>query len=1312
MTCVLCVPGYYLNSENKCVNLIDYIQIIPNCIEQKFSIGNIEFYIDYYNSENIDIYLDYSSRNYFYDYNYYNEIVNNIINPINTNCTICQEGYFMNKRLECEILSLDKCTLNYIQIANNSFDFINDCNEICANNNFPSIFLKFKIYSLDFDEETYKDLNDLNNYKSLYEITQIRDSYPDLGDETKNLISNIPFCYNISNEELKNKFGTCQRVIFNPINKSYQCLKCINGYEYNYEKQKCILIEYEPHEPQLYFPCPVENLGTNSSPIYSCESCGSDGWSYRYKTLITFEDGIKRCIFIPFIPLIGDCHEATVNFSYFYPLYNCTSCRNSDYLPFYSKYYQTHICQYVYGKVLKRKNITLNIFEKETSILANNGVCQSNYFTPDGENCYKCDNENVGMPGCNGECSFSPTRNYSILCQNGCKEGYLEVFPGVCEPCKGFDEGCIECYYNRSYYNSLEDFPGSIQCSSCEKGYVLSVQGKCIKCSTLINRCEECERVQDNFFFDYKCTKCPENYIFNSLFCERCLITGIIINDKCVMCYDSSKGGVDHCKYCLKNKEEKEALCKECFSEYILLISNNTCLFRESNDELKHFDSCLELKLEDGKYVCSRCKPKYSLLEIDNELKCTYTPTLFDSNFMRHYYDHNYYDVFGQNKQVFNTFVKNDYNYRPSIYLPCKESINLGTTENPLYSCSKCYNVFDNEKYDYFIYSDFINPSDYYLSNAAEIHSDNIYFSDFDKYFPTKIKSQIFNNSYCIQQNEDLINCTEATHTFSNGTEIYNCTKCFRGNVLFLKGNISNIINLYYCKYNGIYEDDDINDTKNETNLEITNETYLEVTNETNPELTNEINPGKTNETNPELTNETFPGKTNETNPELTNETFPGKTNETNPELTNEINHGKTNETNPELTNETNPELTNETFLEKTNETNPETEKESTNEKNNGEQNLIEHCLTYAPNNIYICLSCESNYEVNQFTGSCVEKTEFVPSVTWKDLFQLNMNSQKTINGRVIKGPSFTLRGITSSQINEGYAFIVYLIFRIRIGLRNLEETIKVPAICENSKEIEENDNDVNIVDYNCIGNQTIDDNLELVRIEGENTNNLIINNPDKTSSEYTTESLPNIFIIKNNNLENNIYRTSPINFYLQGTLKERDDLTNIKNISMNMNEINDKAICDFYKDDTTSTNFTCSLEINNNTQTTNLTFKDNEVTIGDKFIYLNSLNKIQFAYSNLGQSESSDSIDTGNKNETNSQRSYINRKKSSDHNTIIISVSIVAGVVVIGGLLVIWLYISKIKKAKTLNPESISQGIKASTNVDETGVTNINMIK
>ena len=79
------------------------------------------------------------------------------------------------------------------------------------------------------------------------------------------------------------------------------------------------------------------------------------------------------------------------------------------------------------------------------------GNCKKNYFTPDGKKCYKCDNKNVGMPGCKGECSFSLYRNNAILCESQCKDGYIESSPGICETCGKINEGCLDCHYENNY---------------------------------------------------------------------------------------------------------------------------------------------------------------------------------------------------------------------------------------------------------------------------------------------------------------------------------------------------------------------------------------------------------------------------------------------------------------------------------------------------------------------------------------------------------------------------------------------------------------------------------------------------------------------------------------------------------------------------------------------------------------------------------------------------------------------------------------------------------------------------------------------
>ena len=111
-----------------------------------------------------------------------------------------------------------------------------------------------------------------------------------------------------------------------------------------------------------------------------------------------------------------------------------------------------------------------------------------------------------------------------------------------------------------------------------------------------------------------------------------------IVNNKCIYCEEVKNGGIKNCKYCQENEKGDGIICKQCYQEYILFSGNNTCLERNNNKELEKFDSCLELESEEGKLICSRCKPSFSLVKIGNELKCIYTPTLYDSNFKDYYF--------------------------------------------------------------------------------------------------------------------------------------------------------------------------------------------------------------------------------------------------------------------------------------------------------------------------------------------------------------------------------------------------------------------------------------------------------------------------------------------------------------------------------------------------------------------------------------------------------------------------------------------------------------------------------------------------
>ena len=187
------------------------------------------------------------------------------------------------------------------------------------------------------------------------------------------------------------------------------------------------------------------------------------------------------------------------------------------------------LSQGIFDEIITEKEIPLEAFEGIENIDASNeGKCQNNYFTPDGKKCYKCNNPQIGMPGCKGSCNFSLKRNNIIKCEDGCEKGYIEISEGICESCNYQTQGCSECHYEDNY---PADFLGlkrkkNFVCDKCDMGYVKE-NNYCLKCEDLgLGRCEECqvENKNDSYndWYDYKCIKCNKYSVLTDGICLGC----------------------------------------------------------------------------------------------------------------------------------------------------------------------------------------------------------------------------------------------------------------------------------------------------------------------------------------------------------------------------------------------------------------------------------------------------------------------------------------------------------------------------------------------------------------------------------------------------------------------------------------------------------------------------------------------------------------------------------------------------------------------------------------------------------------------
>ena len=245
------------------------------------------------------------------------------------------------------------------------------------------------------------------------------------------------------------------------------------------------------------------------------------------------------------------------------------------------------------------------------------------------------------------------------------------------------------------------------------------------------------------------------------------------------------------------------------------------------------------------------------------------------------------------------------------------------------------------------------------------------------------------------------------------------------------------------------------------------------------------------------------------------------------------------------------------------------------------------------------------------------------------------MNGEKKINNQYIHGPSLRMVGITSSQINTRHAFLIYLTFKIKVSTRYLEDNgeLRIPAICEVVEGVEETSNDVNLVEYECIGNSTEDknwDNYQLNNIEEDNNGNALkksnlnemvadmkekgtFQNIAKTTSDFTYEDLIKIVIFQMKEKIDSIKATDfKFNFKIEGTLnKDIISETITLKREFDLAEVDTKANCEFTIRTDLTADLSCNFDVNNHKDIKTFSFKTAQVNTEDNEIYLSKLNDI-----------------------------------------------------------------------------------------------------
>ena len=648
---------------------------------------------------------------------------------------------YLNYNGNCVDIQKEDCSL--VSIINDFPDKYLICREFCSlyKNIYTQITYtkneKSEILDLDYflSDYYYRYSNYIRQYNKLYYyngkiLENIDDNLKPIFANNKNKL-----CVTLRDN---GDYENCYRVQYDDNTKNYKCARCYSDYDYILDQKanKCI---YKWDSPNYYddYNCLLENIGTKENPIYSCTKCYNNDY-----LLVTANNDIKYCIYKPNEDnSIEHCTEANADTTYKDAVYNCTNC-SLNFIPYYSKFFERQVCQGIFDEIITEKDIPLEAFEGIESIDASKqGTCEKNYFTPDGKKCYKCNNPQVGIPGCKGACNFSLKRNNILKCEDGCEEGYVETSEGICESCSSRTSGCLECHYEYDYpsdFLGLKRKKEKFVCDTCDIGYT-KMYDYCVKCDDLgLGRCEEClvEHNNNSYYdwFEYKCTKCNKNSVLTDGICLGCEdIDHFGIGSQCTKCDDYYNGGIENCNYCETNDYD-DVICQLCNDGYILLANNNTCLKISKNKELEKFDKCEKLIMDKKKKLhCSRCKKEYTLLKDKHDEYGECSDLIVG---------YNYKDKF--------------YYYNTSLFYPCQESINVGNNPHEIISCRKCYQIFEYKK-SYQNNNELTNLTNYLLKNQKDDKKEKKY---------VHVCTNLINN------------CTQLHNKTKNGVEKYDCLSC------------------------------------------------------------------------------------------------------------------------------------------------------------------------------------------------------------------------------------------------------------------------------------------------------------------------------------------------------------------------------------------------------------------------------------------------------------------------------------------------------------------------------------------------------
>jgi len=663
--CIECESDYRLSNNNICYQKIDNCQLYEensgNCRQcnegyafeenDRLNCKDISLFEEYYSKDNKLSYFKCDGNNgesiqFCKKCNYNSELI----------CNECQDNYILKD--EENNICYSKTTfendkkyyyedLLHIKTCSKTINKCEECEKI--DNNIKCTKCEDGYYFVD---------EDYYNCKSLGQITPIEEFYKEsnqfysCGNIKYNSIENCRNCNNknscslckdqytfINNdknickkiEELENEYiqdlqdntiyRKCSEYINNckTCSSKNECLSCENNYGLFNDKTKCIDINnhkyYKKVSDNLYYLCSGSiNNCEECSEESKCTKCISDNYILKYdKCLLKIEhcndyENDGKCRECSRGYKVNDNKDGCmIEMEHCTKLNDdgdCIECENDYRLSNNNCYKKIEKCEEYEEDENCKKCENGYAFKENDRLNCKNIINEfEEYYSKDnGISYFKCDGSN------NGEnIQFCKKCNYNneLIC-NECQDNYVLKD----------DENNI-CYSKTTFEN--------------DKKYYYEDSLHIKTCSKRINKCEECEKNND----DIKCTKCENEYYFVDEDYYHCKsleqITPInefyLDNNEYYSCGNINYNSIENCKICNKNScslckdqytfiNNDKNICRkidELENEYIQDLQDNT-IYRKCSEYINNCKTC------SSKDECSSCENNYGLF--NDKTKC------------------------------------------------------------------------------------------------------------------------------------------------------------------------------------------------------------------------------------------------------------------------------------------------------------------------------------------------------------------------------------------------------------------------------------------------------------------------------------------------------------------------------------------------------------------------------------------------------------------------------------------------------------------------------------------------------------------